>query len=72
MDLNARITFLINSSFIIFRAYGDSKHLRKLFPRALQSTRDWPESIVEEWLHFERVEGTLDSYEEALFKCRSR
>lgn len=53
-------------------AYGDSKHLRKLFPRALQSTRDWPESIVEEWIHFERTEGSLDSYEEALFKCRSR
>ncbi|KAK3927289.1 Squamous cell carcinoma antigen recognized by T-cells 3 [Frankliniella fusca] len=53
-------------------AYGDSKHLRKLFPRALQAARDWPESIVEEWLQFERVEGTLDSYEEALYKCRTR
>ena len=53
-------------------AYGDSKHLRKLFPRALQSTRDWPESIAEEWLSFERVEGSLESYEEAIFKCRSR
>lgn len=53
-------------------AYGDSKHLRKLFPRALQATRDWPESIVEEWMQFERVEGTLESYEDALYKCRIR
>jgi len=57
---------------VFFSASGDSKHLRRLFPRALLATSDWPESIADEWLMFERTEGDLDQYEQAVFKCRSR
>ncbi|PNF41960.1 Squamous cell carcinoma antigen recognized by T-cells 3 [Cryptotermes secundus] len=54
------------------RAFGDSKHLRRLFARALTSTQDWPESIGNAWLNFERDEGTLDSYEFFMTKYKSR
>lgn len=65
---------MLNSSLIslILRAFGDSKHLRRLFARALTSTQDWPESIGNAWLNFERDEGTLDSYEFCMAKYKSR
>ncbi|XP_067014696.2 squamous cell carcinoma antigen recognized by T-cells 3 isoform X2 [Anabrus simplex] len=54
------------------KCYGDTKHLRRLFQRALASVQDWPESIGEAWLNFERDEGTLESFEacEAKYKAR--
>ncbi|PSN43747.1 hypothetical protein C0J52_06406 [Blattella germanica] len=52
------------------RAFGDNKHLRKLFPRALTSTQDWPESIGNAWLNFERDEGNLESYETCISKYK--
>ncbi|KAJ9576204.1 hypothetical protein L9F63_006937 [Diploptera punctata] len=54
------------------RTYGDDKHLRRLFPRALMSTQDWPESIGSAWLNYERDEGTLESYEFCMSKYKSR
>ncbi|XP_046385900.1 squamous cell carcinoma antigen recognized by T-cells 3 [Ischnura elegans] len=45
------------------RTYGDSKHLRRLYSRALASSTDWPETIGESWLAFERDEGTLETLE---------
>ncbi|KOX76546.1 Squamous cell carcinoma antigen recognized by T-cells 3 [Melipona quadrifasciata] len=45
------------------RCYGDTKHLRKLFQKALTSVKDWPESIASSWLDFERDEGTLEQME---------
>lgn len=54
------------------RAFGDGKHVRRLFTRALSSTQDWPESIGNAWLNFERDEGTLDSYELCMTKYKSR
>ncbi|OAD52710.1 Squamous cell carcinoma antigen recognized by T-cells 3 [Eufriesea mexicana] len=45
------------------RCYGDTKHLRKLFQKALTSVRDWPESIANSWIDFERDEGTLEQME---------
>lgn len=57
---------------LTFRAFGDSKHLKRLFPRALTCTQDWPESIGIAWLNFERDEGTLDSYEFCMTKYKSR
>ncbi|XP_065333325.1 squamous cell carcinoma antigen recognized by T-cells 3 [Cloeon dipterum] len=47
----------------IERACGDEKHLRKLFGRALNSARDWPEGIGEAWLSYEREQGCLESFE---------
>lgn len=54
------------------KMFGDTKHLKKLFPRALGRTKDSPESIGELWLQFEREEGTLDSFELAEKKVNER
>jgi hypothetical protein len=54
------------------RACGDEKHLRKLFGRALNSTRDWPEGIAEAWTAYEREQGCLDSFEFCLEKIDER
>ncbi|KAG7200446.1 hypothetical protein KM043_016049 [Ampulex compressa] len=45
------------------RCYGDTKHLRKLYQKALASVKDWPESIANSWIDFERDEGTLEQME---------
>ncbi len=54
------------------KALGDTKHLRKLFPKALERCRDWPETVGELWLQFEREEGTLKSMEEAETKLEKK
>lgn len=64
--------FVINDLLSNFRAYGDSKHLRKLFPRALQNTKDWPEYIAKAWINYERDEGTFESYENCTSKVKAR
>ena len=45
------------------KMFGDTKHLKKLFPRALGKTADFPVMIGDMWIQFEREEGTLDSFE---------
>ncbi|XP_078042817.1 spliceosome associated factor 3, U4/U6 recycling protein [Augochlora pura] len=50
------------------RCYGNTKHLRKLYQKALNSVKDWPESIANSWIDFERDEGTLEQMEH----CESR
>lgn len=37
--------------------------MRKLFPKALAAVKDWPESIANAWIDFERDEGTLEQTE---------
>ncbi|CAG2256094.1 SART3 [Mytilus edulis] len=54
------------------RCYGDNKHCRKLLQRALNSVSDWPESIVDAFINFEREEGDLEQYESALSKCNAQ
>ncbi|KAL0271899.1 UNVERIFIED_CONTAM: hypothetical protein PYX00_005061 [Menopon gallinae] len=56
----------------IERTFGDSKHLRRLYGRALQKTNDFPEKIAKSWLNYERDEGTLESYETCLEKIKFR
>ena len=46
------------------RAYGDAKHCRKLFKRILYSVKDWPESITEAYIQFEREEGDSFAFSE--------
>lgn len=55
-----------------FRTFGDSKHLRKLFPRALQGTKDRPEIIGKAWLNYERDEGTLESLDNCIKKITAK
>ncbi|XP_074096136.1 squamous cell carcinoma antigen recognized by T-cells 3 [Cotesia typhae] len=42
---------------------GDTKPLRKLFTKALAAVKDWPETICNAWLDFERDEGSLEQVE---------
>lgn len=57
---------------LYYRQYGDQKHVRKVFSRALNATRDWPESIGQSWLSYERDQGSLDSFELAYDKIQTR
>lgn len=41
--------------------YGDDKHVRKTYHRALTCTKDWPQCIVQAWLIYERQFGTVES-----------
>ena len=45
------------------KMFGDTKHLKKLLPRAFLKAVDSPQLIGDVWLQFEREEGTLESYE---------
>ena len=42
--------------------FGDRKHLRKCFLRALEKTHDDIETISSMWLQFEREEGVFIFY----------
>ncbi|XP_063971619.1 squamous cell carcinoma antigen recognized by T-cells 3-like isoform X1 [Lytechinus pictus] len=44
------------------RRFGDTKHVRKTFHRAIHSVSDWPETVFEAFLNFEREEGTLETW----------
>ncbi|XP_071561281.1 squamous cell carcinoma antigen recognized by T-cells 3 [Temnothorax nylanderi] len=57
---------------VLERCYGDSKHLRKLYQKALSSTQDWPESIANSWIDFERDKGTLEQMEFCEAKTKER
>lgn len=43
------------------RYYGDEKHVRKTYQRALTSTKDWAHSIIQSWMMYERQYGTVES-----------
>ncbi|XP_013783856.1 squamous cell carcinoma antigen recognized by T-cells 3-like [Limulus polyphemus] len=50
------------------RAYGDDKHYRRVLLRGLHSATDWPETIGEILINFEREEGTLESLDSSIEK----
>lgn len=54
------------------RSFGDTKHCRKVFQRAINSVSDWPENICEAYILFEKQEGTLLTYEEALIRVEAQ
>lgn len=54
------------------KCYGTTKHLRKLYPKALAVVKDWPESIASAWINFERDEGTLEQLEIAEGKVKEK
>lgn len=54
------------------RCYGDTKHLRKLYQKALMSVKDWPESIANSWLDFERDEGNLEQMQLCEIKTKEK
>ncbi|XP_050434403.1 squamous cell carcinoma antigen recognized by T-cells 3 [Adelges cooleyi] len=48
--------------------FGDQKHVRKLFTRALMTNTDSPETIGMEWIKYESLHGDLDS----LLNCQDK
>ncbi|XP_059162213.1 squamous cell carcinoma antigen recognized by T-cells 3-like [Physella acuta] len=54
------------------RMYGDSKHCRRILQKALNSVTDWPESIIQAYINFEREEGNLEQYDSAVAKCNAQ
>ncbi|XP_072043836.1 LOW QUALITY PROTEIN: squamous cell carcinoma antigen recognized by T-cells 3-like [Amphiura filiformis] len=48
------------------RTFGDNKHCRKILHRAVNSASDWPESVCDALVNFEREEGTLETWESAM------
>ena len=54
------------------KTYGDKKHLRKAFQRALEKTYDQPEIIAKAFLQFEREEGSLEAWEQCRKQCKAR
>ena len=54
------------------KTYGDKKHLRKAFQRALEKTFDHPEIIAKAFLQFEREEGSLEAWEQCRKQCQAR
>ncbi|XP_013394832.1 squamous cell carcinoma antigen recognized by T-cells 3 [Lingula anatina] len=58
--------------FNLERAHGDNKHCRKLLQQAVNSVNDWPETMCETYINFEREEGTLSQYDIAVTKCAAQ
>ncbi|CAH1183008.1 unnamed protein product [Ceutorhynchus assimilis] len=54
----------------IERQYGEQHNLRVVFQRALNAVQDWPQSIIDEWVNYERHMGTLEDVMKCLEKCR--
>ena len=52
------------------KTFGDKKHLRRAYQRAVEKTLDTPEIIVKSFIQFEREEGSLEAYEEAKKLCK--
>ena len=52
------------------KTFGDKKHLRRAYQRAVEKTSDTPELIVKSFIQFEREEGSLEAYEEAKKVCK--
>lgn len=48
------------------KTFGDKKHLRKAYQRALEKVFDNPEAIIKSYTQFEREEGSLDAFENCL------
>jgi hypothetical protein len=54
--------------FLFFRSNGaDAGFIRQQFQKSLTviPSTDWPESIVQQWLQFEREEGDFQTMENA-------
>ncbi|XP_064621064.1 squamous cell carcinoma antigen recognized by T-cells 3-like [Lineus longissimus] len=54
------------------RAHGDAQHCRKILGRAINSVTDWPETMCEVYINYEREEGTLEDYDMAVSKVEAR
>lgn len=51
------------------KRFGDEKHLRKTYQRAITTAKDWPQCIVQSWLMYERECGTAESMINCMDAC---
>jgi len=52
--------------------HGDTQSLRKVYKNAAYLASDWPESIWQKWLEFERINGNLEDIELATRRILER
>ena len=52
------------------KIFGDKKHLRKAYQRAVEKTFDDPEAVIKSFIQFEREEGSLEAFDQARKLCR--
>jgi len=52
------------------KTFGDKKHLRKAYQRALEKTHDEPQILVKSYTQFEREEGSLEAFEQCRKLCK--
>ncbi|KAI8499732.1 Squamous cell carcinoma antigen recognized by T-cells 3 [Branchiostoma belcheri] len=54
------------------RSFGDVERSRKVLQKAVSKASDWPESVCEALINFEREEGTLETYDNAVARCEAQ
>lgn len=54
--------------YFVFSQFGDQKHVRKIFARALMTNTDSPETIGNEWIRYETLYGDLQN----LLNCKEK
>ncbi|KAI0208890.1 hypothetical protein LSAT2_006438 [Lamellibrachia satsuma] len=54
------------------RAYGDHKHCTKLLQNAVNSVSDWPETLFDAYINYQREEGSLQDCVEAVGRCEAQ
>ncbi|KAL5260457.1 hypothetical protein ACHWQZ_G010555 [Mnemiopsis leidyi] len=50
--------------------FGEVSEARKIYQKAVQCSTDSPQLIIQQFLNFESVHGTLETYDNAALKCR--
>lgn len=69
---NAKYANMWLEYYNLERSYGDAVHCRKALHRAVQCTSDYPEHVCEVLLTFERVEGSLEDWDVAVQKTKTK
>lgn len=52
------------------KRFGDNKHVRQLYQRAISKCKDWQQYFAEEWMMYEREIGSLDDVLKCSEKCK--
>ncbi|CAH1976228.1 unnamed protein product [Acanthoscelides obtectus] len=53
------------------RQYGEVNQVRSIYKRALSACTEWQQAIVDDWLMFERENGTLEDVLKCVETCKS-
>ncbi|XP_069475565.1 squamous cell carcinoma antigen recognized by T-cells 3 [Ambystoma mexicanum] len=69
---NAKFANMWLEYYNLERAHGDAQHGRKALHRAVQCTTDYPEHVCDMLLMLERMEGSLEDWDNAVQKTETR